>query len=85
MNNDLSCIDLIFPDLLLEEPMLTNLFPIEASQLVPPPQDLKMITDRLEDLEIASNTQSLRIEVERMKRQKLRASLRQLKHHTPSP
>jgi len=87
MNSELNYVDLICPDLLPEDPIFTNLFPIEVAQPLPSVQELKLITDRLESLEIATNTQSLRIEVERTKRQKLRTSLRQIKSNLiyPSP
>ena len=65
MNNELNYVDLIYPDLLPEDPIFAKLFPIEAAQPLPSVQDLKLITDSLANLEIASNTQSLRIEVER--------------------
>ena len=83
MNSELSYDDLLYPDLLIEDPILTNLFPIEVAQPPPPIPELKLITD----LEIAMNTQSLRIEIERTKRQKLRVSLRQIKSDLvyPSP
>ena len=57
MNKELNYVDLICPDLLPEDPIFANLFPIEAAQPLPSVQDLKLITDRLANLEIASNTQ----------------------------
>jgi len=87
MDSELNYDDLLCPDLLIEDPILTNLFPIEVARPPPPIPELKLITDRLESLEIAMNTQSLRIEIERTKRQKLRASLDQIKSNLvyPSP
>ena len=43
------------------------------------------LNSRLEHLSLEINTQSLRIEVERAKRQKMRASLKQLKQEISTP
>ena len=68
-----------------EDPVTDNLLMVENTQLKSLPTDLKIINDRLENLEVSVNTQSLRIEVERVRRQKLRSSLRQLKHEASTP
>ena len=62
--------------------MTNNLISMESPQLLPSSPDIKIINDRLENLEIATNTYSLRIEV---KRQKLRSSLKQFKHDAFTP
>ena len=85
MTDDLNYIDLMFPDLLPEDPMINNLISMETPQLLPSSHDIKTISDRLENLEIVTNTHSLRIEVERVKRQKLRSSLKQFKHDAFTP
>ena len=74
--------DIDFPNLFPEDLVTDNLLTVENTQLKSLPSDLKIINDRLENLEVLVNTQSLRIEVERVKRQKLRSSMRQLKHET---
>ena len=56
MNDELNYVDLICPDLFLEDPIFANLFPIEAAQPLPSVQELKLITDRLESLEHGSAT-----------------------------
>jgi len=87
MNSALNHDDLLCPDIFIEDPMLTDLFPIGVAPPLQSIPEFNSITDRLESLEIAMNTQSLRIEIERTKRQKLRASLRQIKADLayPSP
>ena len=81
MSNSLNYnIDDIFPDLFPEDPMIDNVISAEPPQLLVPSYEIKTINDRLENLELTANTNSLQIRVERMKRQKLRSSLRQFRH-----
>ena len=81
MNDNLTYnIDDLFPDLFLEGPLTDNIINAEPPQLQPSPHEVKTIIDRLENLELTTNTHSLQIQVERMKRQKLRSALRQFRH-----
>ena len=49
------------------------------------PIEIKALNDRVERLEIALNTQTLRLELERSKRQKLALLLKNRKHEAPTP
>jgi len=59
---------------LMEEPPL-----LEFGDLFPTHQDLTQITERIGHIDISLNTQDLRIELERMKRRKLRTSINNIK------
>ena len=47
------------------------------------PAEIKALNDRVKRLEIALNTQTLRLELERAKRQKLASIMKQRRHETP--
>ena len=85
MSDEMNYIDLMFPDLLPEDPMISNLLSKEMPQPLPSYHDIKSISDRLEHLELVANTHSLQLKVERIKRQKLRASLKQYKRDAITP
>ena len=85
MSDEMNYIDLMFPDLLPEDPMISNLLPKEMPQPLPSYHDIKSISDRLEHLELVANTHSLQLKVERIKRQRLRASLKQYKRDAITP
>ena len=53
-----------------------------TADLFPPTNDIITISKQLEQLTIDVNTQNLKIEVERLKRQKLGRFVRQLKHES---
>ena len=59
---------------LMEEPPL-----LEYGNLFPTHQDLTQITERIGHIDISLNTQDLRIELERMKRRKLRTSINNIR------
>ena len=72
--------DLISP--LSEEtcPLISNeITDLEFNNLFPTYQDLNQLTDRINRLDIDMNTHNLRLELERMKRRKLRASFNNIK------
>ena len=73
-----------FPDLFITEPVIPNITPTEEELIKILPSELKAINARIEHLERALNTQSLRIEVERAKRQKLRIAMKQRRHEIPA-
>ena len=76
---------MMFPVLIPEDPPIDNQFPVETPLITSLHSDISAINTRLENLTIESNTQSLRIEVERVKRQKLHLSLRQVKQNMLLP
>ena len=60
--------------LLMDEPPL-----LEFGDLFPTHQDLTQLTERISHIDINLNTHDLRIELERMKRRKLRTSINNIK------
>ena len=77
--------DPTLPDLLPEDPILNDLFRIDdfPTPIIHP--DLAEINRKLEQLTLETNTQGLRLAVERAKRQRLQASVRQVKHDLALP
>ena len=73
-----------FPNLFSTEPVIPNITQAEEELIKILPSELKAINARIEQLEVALNTQSLRIEVERAKRQKLRIAMKQRRHEIPA-
>ena len=62
-------------------PILDTEIPnIEFNDLFPTYQDLSQMTDRMNRLDVDMNTHRVRLELEKMKRRKLRASMNNLKH-----
>jgi len=76
--------DVDFPNLFSAEPIIPNLTSAEDDLIKLLPSELKAINDKIEHLELALNTQSLRIEVERAKRQKLRVTMKQRRYEIPT-
>ena len=64
--------DLDFPDLFNDEPIVPNITPNEEEIMKILPSELKAINARIDRLEATLSTQTLRLELERAKRQKLR-------------
>ena len=81
MNDDLLNVpeDVMLPDLLPKSSLTSDLFHLETPSVVPIHSDLASVNFQLEHLLLETNTHTLRIEVELATRQKLRASLRQVK------
>ena len=71
--------DPVLPNLICEEPVYEDLFQINDLLLpMPHPEDVDL-NRRFESLSIDANTHGLRLEVERAKRQRLQATVRQLR------
>ena len=68
--------DIPFSDLFLPEPQSTMITPAEEEIIRILPTELKAINARIERLERALDMQTLKLDVERAKRQKLRLALR---------
>ena len=65
-------------------PILTELLPLDLVDLFPAHNDVIAISNRFEQLSIEVNTQSLWVEIEKIKRQKLRITLKHVKRETIS-
>ena len=77
--------DPILPDLLPEDPILNDLFRIDDFPTPIMHPDITEINRKLEHLTLETNTQGLRLAVERAKRQRLQASVRQVKQDLAHP
>ena len=73
------------PDLLPEGSFLDDLLDTDATVPTFPDADLVTLTQRFDQLSLDTNTQLLRIEVEKAKRQKLSATVRRVKTDLLSP
>ena len=71
--------DPALPDLLPEEPLLDDLFHLNDPTVAITHPDIVALNQRLDHLSLETNTQGLRIGVERAKRQKLRTTIRQVR------
>ena len=71
------------PDLFSDEFLALNITPADKDLITMLPAELKAMNDRMERLEIALTTQTLRLELERSKRQKLALIIKQRQHETP--
>ena len=76
--------DIPFSDLFLPEPQPTMITPAEEEIIRILPTELKAINARIEHLERALNMQTLKLGVERPKRQKLRLALRLPQNENPT-
>ena len=81
MNNDLFN-DTDFPDLFLPEPGLVYITPAEEELIKILPSELKALNARVEYLEKGMSAQSLMLEVERAKRQRLSVTLKSIRIET---
>ena len=63
-----------------ECPVLPDLIPLESIDLFPSYLDITILYDRITSLSIELNTQSLRIEIEKTKRQKLNMMMKRNRH-----
>jgi len=77
--------DPTLPDLLPEEPMFNELLQMDDLTMPVPHPDVVELSRKLDNLTIESNTQGLRLEIERAKRQRLQASVRQVKRDLAIP
>lgn len=71
--------DPTLPDLVPEAPVFEDLLQFNDWTIPSPCPDIVELTRKLDSLTLESNTQSLRLEIERAKRQRLQASIRQIK------
>ena len=76
--------DLDFPDLFNTVPAFPIITQAEEELIRVLPSELKAINARIERLERALSTQSLRLEIERAKRQKLRLAVKPSRYETPA-
>jgi len=76
---------MLLPDLLAEDPLCDNLFSLEAPPLSITHPDIAALNFKLDSLSLECNTQALQIEVERVKRQKLRSSIRSIRQKISLP
>ena len=74
--------DFNFPDLFTDEPITPNITQADAELIRMLPAKLKAINDRIARLETALNIQTLRLELEKTKRQKLGAIMKQRRPET---
>ena len=74
--------DLDFPDLFNTVPAFSIITPAEEELIKILPSELKAINARIEHLERGLSAQSLRLEIERAKRQKLRLSVKPSQYDT---
>ena len=68
-----------------ECPRLHDMIPFENIDLFPSYHDIAILNDQIAKLTIDLNTQSLRIEVEKTKRQKLNIILKRIRHEKTLP
>jgi len=77
--------DPTLPSLVLEEPIYDDVFQIEDLLAPVPHLDILELKRKLDLMTIDINTQGLRLEVERSKRQRLQATVRQLRRDLIHP
>ena len=77
--------DLTAPDLLPTDDFISDLPYIKDPELVSLQQEISNINAKLERLTLDSNTPSLRVEVERVKRRRLQSSLKQVRNQLLHP
>ena len=87
MHNDYSLfnMDLAIPNLVPAEVMFDDLPQINDPEITSLKNEIADINARLEKITIDSNTQSLRVDVERVKRRKLQTSLKQVRNKMSNP
>jgi len=71
--------DSFLPDLIPEEPMPSDFPPLDDVMTTMPQPQLTDINNKINSLAIDANTHSLRIEIEKSKRQRLQTTVKQLK------
>ena len=77
--------DSILPDLVPEEPIYDEIFKIDDLLMPVPHPDIAELSRKLDLLTVETNTQGLRIEIEKVKRQRLQATVRQLRRDMSLP
>ena len=71
--------DPVLPDLLPEEPVYDEIFQIDDLIMSTPQPEITDLSRKFELLTVDTNTHGLRIEIERSKRQRLQATMKQLR------
>ena len=84
MINDL-LIDPDLTDIFGDDFLIPNVALADKDLMSMIPAEIKALNNRIERLEIALNAQTLRLELERSKRQKLALMLKHRRHETPTP
>jgi len=77
--------DPTLPDLVPEDPIFDELFRVDDWTIPTIHPDVAELARKLDSLTIESNTQGLRLEIEKAKRQRLQASVRQLRRDLATP
>jgi len=77
--------DPVLPDLLPEEPTYDDLFQLDDLLMPVPHPDMIELNRKIDLLTIEVNTQGLRLEVEKAKRQRLQATVRRLRKDMSLP
>jgi len=77
--------DLAVPNLLPIEDLINDIPYIKDPEIASLQQEIANINARLERITLDSNTQSLRVEVERVKRRRLQTSLKQVRNQLLHP
>ena len=73
------------PDIFPERSFPPDIFPMEPPCSMSSNLDLAILNSQLEHLSLTVNTQSLCIEVERVKCQKMRSTIKQLRREVNNP
>jgi len=71
--------DPVLPDLFPEEPVYDEIFQIDDLIMSTPQPEITDLSRKFELLTVDTNTHGLRIEIERSKRQRLQATIKQLR------
>ena len=61
---------------------LTEMLPLDPMDLFPTPYDVTTLSKQVEQLNIEVNTQNLKVEIEKLNRQKLGTTLKRIKKET---
>jgi len=77
--------DPLLPDLVPEEPIYDEIFKIDDLLMPVPHPDIAELNRKIDLLTVEINTQGLRLEVEKVKRQRLQATVRQMKRDLSLP
>ena len=77
--------DPFLPELVPEEPIYDEIIKINDLMMPVPYPDIAELNRRIETLTVEINTQGLRLEIERTKRQRLQSTVRQMKHELTVP
>ena len=85
VNHNYFDMDLTAPDLLPIDDFINDLTYPKDPELVSLQQEMSNLNAKMERLILDSNTQALRVEIERVKRRKLQSSLKQIRSQLLNP